>query len=503
MASLLPNGQQQFLDANGSPLASGLVYFYVPGTTTEKDTYQDPGASILNVNPVELDASGEAIIYGTGSYRQVVYDAAGNLVWDQLTADTAVGGTGQGGTSTGSPNAQVIAASNFSQNNEQQIVFIVGSGLTNTGATTVAPGGGAGIPVLKDTASGPTALTGGEMVEGNAYLLTYDTIRGAFHVNATSQAVPTTFQDNQFRVFNAADNTKKLAFDASKITTGDTRTYIAPDADGTLLVDTLVSVFGGCQLQFNSSSTVKLVPFKGNLVSFPSAALAVIPSAGISSTVNSCYLNGTSGSSLTASTLYYAYLWNSGSAGSPAYVIDWSATGHATDTTSGIEIKSGDATRVLVGMAYPQSGPVFADTAKLRLVATWFNRRARQILNAFTTSRTTTSSSYTEINSEIRTLFLSWGDGLFATYSGSIGNPTNQTVGSGVSLDGAATAGVFYATSNTQSVGHADASTAGAFLPGEGEHYLTVLGKTAGGTATWMEGSGSEGEAQLSGVVTI
>ena len=88
-ATLMPNGKQQFFSANGTPLAGGFVYFYIPGTSTPKDTYQDPAATILNTNPIILDAAGEAIVYGIGSYRQVVTDSSSNTIWDQLTADTS------------------------------------------------------------------------------------------------------------------------------------------------------------------------------------------------------------------------------------------------------------------------------------------------------------------------------------------------------------------------------------------------------------------------------
>lgn len=182
MATLLPLPETTWVDQNGVPLAGGSVYFYVPGTEQFKDTYQDSAGEVLNTNPVILDAAGRAIVYGTGSYRQVVYDAAGNLQWDQVTADTAIGGLAWGGTSTGTPNAQVISASSFSQQDGQQISFIVGSGLTNTGATTIAPGGGGGTSILKDTTSGPTSLVGGEMVAGNVITVVYDAGRGAFHL---------------------------------------------------------------------------------------------------------------------------------------------------------------------------------------------------------------------------------------------------------------------------------------------------------------------------------
>lgn len=86
MASLLPNGEQQFCDANGAPYAGGLVYFYVPSTLTYKDTYQDAAQTILNTNPVVLDAAGRAVIYGNGDYRQRLVDGLGNLIWDQETS---------------------------------------------------------------------------------------------------------------------------------------------------------------------------------------------------------------------------------------------------------------------------------------------------------------------------------------------------------------------------------------------------------------------------------
>ena len=38
---IIPNAKQQFLDANGNPLAGGFVYYYIPSTTTFKNTYQN------------------------------------------------------------------------------------------------------------------------------------------------------------------------------------------------------------------------------------------------------------------------------------------------------------------------------------------------------------------------------------------------------------------------------------------------------------------------------
>ena len=79
-------GEVQFCDANGAPYAAGTVWFYVPGTTTPKATYQDVNGLVPNTNPVVLDAAGRARIWGTGQYRQVLEDSSGTLIWDQIVA---------------------------------------------------------------------------------------------------------------------------------------------------------------------------------------------------------------------------------------------------------------------------------------------------------------------------------------------------------------------------------------------------------------------------------
>jgi hypothetical protein len=131
MATILPLAETQFNDALGVPLAGGSVYFYTPSTTTPKDTFQDALQTIPNSNPVILDSAGRAIILGSGSYRQVVYDANGNLIWDQTTSEAVVGSTSFGGTSTGSANAQIVAAGTFSGADGSTINFT--AGFTNTG----------------------------------------------------------------------------------------------------------------------------------------------------------------------------------------------------------------------------------------------------------------------------------------------------------------------------------------------------------------------------------
>ncbi len=243
---------------------------------------------------------------------------------------------------------------------------------------------------------------------------------------------------------------------------------------------------GNCQLRIASATVVTLFPYQGNFVTFPSGAVATIASAGISSTFNNASVNGTSGQTLSNTTLYYAYLWDSGGG---TYVIDWSTTSHATDTTTGIEIKSGDATRVLIGMAY-LIGANFLDSGANRLVASWFNRLNKLVTASYSTGRTTTSTSIVEINSEIRNNFLTWGtafNGSFAGYVQGTITSTNLTVSIGV--DGVvslpATTGVRIVDNNQSFNG----SLAMNYAVAEGFHFITIGGFVSGGTGTWGQGS--------------
>lgn len=194
-ATLLPPGEIQFSDANGNPYAGGKVYFYIPNTSTPKNTYLTASQSVLNSNPVILDAAGRAIIYGDGMYRQVLKDSVGNLVWDQPTASTqaTTGTILWGSTSTGSANTQSINVTGFTATDGQVVGFV--AGFTNTGAMTIDAGTG-GIAVRSDTLSGPVALVGGEVRASNVVIAVYT--GGFFHL------VSTPFPTVNYQAFAAA-----------------------------------------------------------------------------------------------------------------------------------------------------------------------------------------------------------------------------------------------------------------------------------------------------------
>ena len=61
MANRFSNPDEQFFGPDGTtPLAGGLLFFYITGTSTKQNTYSDAGLTIANPNPVVLDSAGRA-----------------------------------------------------------------------------------------------------------------------------------------------------------------------------------------------------------------------------------------------------------------------------------------------------------------------------------------------------------------------------------------------------------------------------------------------------------
>ncbi|MGL4680091.1 MAG: hypothetical protein ACRCWC_12030, partial [Plesiomonas shigelloides] len=79
MATISPTPKLQFLDANGNPLANGLLYTYASGTTTPLTTYTNQFETTANTNPIVLDARGEASVFLLAgfSYRFVLQNSSG------------------------------------------------------------------------------------------------------------------------------------------------------------------------------------------------------------------------------------------------------------------------------------------------------------------------------------------------------------------------------------------------------------------------------------------
>lgn len=173
--------------------------------------------------------------------------------------------------------------------------------------------------------------------------------------------------------------------------------------------------------------------------------------------------------------------------------LEASYTGHSTDTTAGnkgVEIKTGDTTRTLVGMA-ANVGNAWVDTDAMRLVSSWFNRLNKAGRNTFTADRSTTATGgFVEVNSEIRISALSWaGESVNVMGSGVVAHSVlDNGATTGIGMDGSLTAqsgnSAGYAYANGVVMSHA-VTMARQDLT-EGAHVFTVLGQVVNsGTATW------------------
>lgn len=90
IATPMPQLRAKFTNKLGLPLSSGKVYTYEPGTDIPKITWRDVDKSVENTNPIQLDAAGEADIYGVGFYRVVVKDFFGLTIYDVEKTGIAV-----------------------------------------------------------------------------------------------------------------------------------------------------------------------------------------------------------------------------------------------------------------------------------------------------------------------------------------------------------------------------------------------------------------------------
>lgn len=78
-SNLLASPNFQAVDSNGEPVSGAKAYFYLTGTTTAQDTYQENALSTPHANPVIADSTGAfAPIYLDPeiTYKMVLKDAS-------------------------------------------------------------------------------------------------------------------------------------------------------------------------------------------------------------------------------------------------------------------------------------------------------------------------------------------------------------------------------------------------------------------------------------------
>jgi hypothetical protein len=230
----------------------------------------------------------------------------------------------------------------------------------------------------------------------------------------------------------------------------------------------LTAGHGQCRLSVVSSTQIKLSPYNGSNLIINGVPQSV-PSAGAT----------ISNSGLSANTLYYVYAAYNG-----AMSIELSTTGHGTLST-GVEVKSTDASRTLVGMIRTNASSQFVDSQTQRFCLNWFNRRALSGNQGFAANRSTTSTTAVEISSSERMEFLCWPDeAVFASSPVSLSQNTSGSIATYLYVDGASVAGNAFSPPSGQII---FASPQVAQSLSEGYHYASVYGIAVSGfTTTWQ-----------------
>ena len=280
-------------------------------------------------------------------------------------------------------------------------------------------------------------------------------------------------------------NDKEGFFQSLMSVAGATPNGLVDKVGASQYYDSLVSIInslvpaqvanGQCRLTFVSATSIKLSPLNGRSLMI-GGVQRQIPTAGVT----------LSNGGLSASTRYFVYAFMAGA----TMTLEASATGHSQDATTGVEIKTGDATRTLVGMIYTNASSQFADAPATRHVASWFNRRSVGATLSTSVQVGFTNTSFTEVSATYRTSFLTWGDE--AVDVKATGQMIHGTAGQSASIqswvDGVAHGNVSAMYESVSNGGMTFASTNTLPVSGtplaEGQHIAQVFGAvTAGGGA--------------------
>lgn len=230
---------------------------------------------------------------------------------------------------------------------------------------------------------------------------------------------------------------------------------------------------GQCQLTL-SGSNLLLSPKNGNKLGGK-----IIPSAGLTLAVGA----------LAAATVFYIYTADTNNDGT-FDTLEASTTGFTVDATTGLPMKTGDNTRYHVGLVRTTATTAaWADTAILRFVRSYYNRTPLYMKNKFTAARTTTSTTWVEMETASRCQFVCYADDIITFFITGFVITSAGSGYSGFGIDGTIDLDSSVRTDQTTVAGLGQMYK--GFLS-EGYHYVTMMGATSGGTITTTLGPAAE-----------
>jgi hypothetical protein len=170
------------------------------------------------------------------------------------------------------------------------------------------------------------------------------------------------------------------------------------------------------RLYLQTATQIRFGPYNGDLIKV-NGVVYNIPVGGVVGNTTGTYVNQVAGQNLAASTLYYVYVFWTGSALAINFNSQSFAGGnHGTSNTAGnvgIEVlnTAGGDGFTLVGMVWTNASTQFTDSGQIRGVLSWFNRK-RQYTAVGLGNQSTSSinGGYVSLMPSGQAIMLNWAD---------------------------------------------------------------------------------------------
>ena len=186
---------------------------------------------------------------------------------------------------------------------------------------------------------------------------------------------------------------------------------------------------------------------------------------------------------LTNSTVYNVYAFWTGS----AIDLEFSTTAYVANA-NGIQQKSGDATRTLVGRIRTNSTTTTYNTSSDAGVITYFNRKRRSVTQSIQSTQNTASTSDAAVLNG--PTFISWGiDSADFLATANNGNTVDQAQNATTIYVNGSQLSLSAFTSISGAGGIGSATPRISYVPNSGYTTTTLYGRVNAGTGSWYNGS--------------
>jgi len=534
---LSPIFNSQVVDASGNPATGWKIYTYVAGSSTPLATYTTSTGNVQQSNPIELDTLGfptvgQIWLTAGSTYKLVLTDE------NDVVKKTENNVSGVNDTSVSSDEwldsgvtPTYVSATSFTLVGDQTSAFHVGRRLRSTVT--------AGTTYSRITASAYGVLTtvtvandGSQTLDNGLSAVQYGILRNnilsiPFRV-ATASGTDTytasvgavrlvTDDEYKIKIANAnASTTPTLNLDGLGAKTIKTQSGAAlvPGQlngqhtfryDGTDMIvlnpitqlsdngvnDFRLTLSTGVPVTTTdvaAATTIYCTPYKGNRIDlFDGAGWNRRSSAEFSLALGT----------LTSTLPYDVFCYDNAGVPTLEFTAWTNTTTRATALAyqDGILSKTGALTRRYLGTFYTISTTQTADSKTVgRFLYNYYNRALRNTQGTFASDRSTTGTSYGELNAEIQNKFILGvsEDAVTGDVAGTASNSAaaNQYTATAVAFDSTSTAEAGFETTFGNSGGTANVKMPCGISGSKiglavGYHYATLLGKVDGGTGTW------------------